>query len=211
MRSASSTPATSPRTTTSTHQQTPGRPWASAAGQICAGRGNAWIGGAASQPTWQPSSAIDSWMESAGHRLWLLYPTTPTFGFGFYTASNNRAGAALNVLSLANLDSEWAGWPLRYPAANQIAIPATAYPITLNWPYFGPAPTLTSSALTTAAGQAIAHRAVAELPAGHKGIQITPSAALPDNTVFTVTVSGTYSGAPFTHSWRFSTGDQPIK
>jgi uncharacterized protein YkwD len=66
-----------------THNQNPGLPFASPAGQVCAGNGNAWLGGGAGFPFWEPHHSVDGWMESVGHRLWLLYPTTPTFGFGF--------------------------------------------------------------------------------------------------------------------------------
>jgi hypothetical protein len=57
-----------------THNQNSSLPYASPAGQICAQKGNAWLGWGNG---WTPADAIDSWMRSVGHRLWLLYPTTP--------------------------------------------------------------------------------------------------------------------------------------
>lgn len=191
------------------HTEDSGNPWYSAAGLTCAQSGNAWLGGRFFQPYWQPRHSIEGWMASTGHRLWLLYPTTPTFGYGFYTASDNAAGAALDVLSTFNsaADTAYAHWPVRYPAAGQTGIPATTYPITLNWRYFGPTPTLTASTITTTGGQVIAHTANTSLPAGHKGIELRPTSALPANTTFTVTITGTYSGAPFTYTWQFTTGN----
>jgi hypothetical protein len=191
-----------------THDQNPGLPYASPNGQICAQKGNAWLGGEFFQPYWEVHHSIEGWMGSVGHRAWLLYPTTPTFGYGFYTASNNRAGAALDVLSSANFgaDDSYPGWPVIYPAMNQIDIPATAYPITIIWQYFGPTPTLNSSSLTTSGGASIPHTADTNLPVGHEGIQIYPTQDLPANTTITVMVSGAYDGTPFEYSWQFTTG-----
>lgn len=191
-----------------THTQDPSKLFASPAGQICAGNSNVWNGGGTA---WEPADSIDSWMGSVGHRLWMLYPTTPVFGYGFASAAS-REGAALDVLSRANFgaDGAYSGWPVRYPVAGQTAVPAARYPVTLLWPYFGVAPQLAATSLRTEAGVAVAHTADTSLPGGHKGVQIVPSAALPDNTVFVVEVSGSYSGAPFNLSWRFSTGDAAI-
>jgi hypothetical protein len=190
-----------------THQQDPALPWASAAGQICAEKGNVWLGSASATP-WPPARPVDGWMGSVGHRLWLLYPTTPTFGYGFYSAANNRAGAALDVLSTFNsaADAGYPGWPVRYPASGQQDVPASIYPITLNWLYFGPPPTVSSSTLTTAGGVPVPHEVTTALPVGHKGILILPSASLPASTTFVVSVTGSYEGVVFNYSWSFSTG-----
>lgn len=191
-----------------THQQDPTLPYASDAGQICAAKGNVWLGGTAPAPYWQTYHSVNGWMASTGHRLWLLYPTTPTFGYGFYTAATNRAGAALDVLSAANFgaDTAFGRWPIRYPAPEQQGVPATVYPITLNWRYFGTAPAVSGSSLATAAGTPIAHTVTTNLPAGHKGIVILPSGSLPANTTILVSVSGIYAGEPFTFDWSFHTG-----
>lgn len=189
-----------------THNQRTDSPWHTAAGQICAQRGNAWLGGAFYMPYWEPYHSIDSWMSSVGHRLWLLYPTTPTFGYGFYTASNNRAGAALDVLSTFNsgADLTYAHWPVRYPAPGQTGVPATAYPITLNWRYFGSTPTVSAVKLSVLGGDAIMHTVTTTLPVNHKGIHIAPE-TLPAQSTIEVVVSGSYDGTPFTYSWTFTT------
>lgn len=181
----------------------------SAAGLICAQQGNAWLGGGAGAPFWQPHHSVEGWMASVGHRLWLLYPTTPVFGYGFHAspAHGYRAGAALDVLSRFNEGTSYPGWPVRYPGINQTGMPATRLPITLQWRYFGPAPSVSSTSLTTIGGAAIAHSVTTTLPVGHKGINLLPNNALPANTTFTVSVSGVYSGAPFTYTWSFSTGN----
>jgi hypothetical protein len=139
-----------------------------------------------------------------------LYPTARAFGYGFYASETNSA-AALDILSRANLeaDPEYPGWPVRYPAPNQSDVPATAYPITLNWPYFGPAPRLEATSLVSEDSQAIPHTANTELPAGHKGIQILPEIELAPYTGYTVIITGSYDGEPFTTTWTFSTGDTP--
>lgn len=191
-----------------THDQNSALPYASAAGQICAQRGNAWIGGANDTPYWLPRNTIDSWMESTGHRLWLLYPTTPVFGYGFYTAGNNSSAAGLDVLSQTNFDADlnYANWPVRYPVPDQTGIPASKYDITLNWRYFGSEPVVTAASLKTSSGKALAHTVITSLPVGHKGIVITPSAALPSKTTIIVSVSGNYDGVPFEYTWSFTTG-----
>jgi uncharacterized protein YkwD len=195
-----------------THYQDEGLPYASPAGQACAENANVWLGGATGTPFWEPRDSIDAWMGSSDHRLWLLYPTTPTFGYGFYTAANNRAGAALDVLTGADFlaDYSYTGWPVRYPAPGQISIPATRFPITLAWRYFGPRPVLTSTSLTTAGGTSIPRSANNSSSANHKRIEIVPFDDLPDNTVFEVSVTGSYDGVPFSYTWKFSTGDTPI-
>jgi hypothetical protein len=192
-----------------THDQNSSLPYASAAGQICAQKGNAWMGSPFDVPYWQPSDSIDGWMESVGHRLWLLYPTTPVFGYGFYTAGNNNAAAALDVISRSNYDADlsYANWPVRYPAPNQTGIPAINFHITLNWRYFGSSPTVTATSLTTSNGAVLAHSVNNSLPVGHKGIDIAPSASLPPNTTITVRVSGKYDSAPFEYTWSFTTGN----
>lgn len=192
-----------------THDQNSTLPYASAAGQICAQGGNAWMGGSNDTPYWQPLDSIDGWMESVGHRLWLLYPTTPIFGYGFYTAENNSAAAGLDILSRMNSDADlsYANWPVRYPAPNQTNVPAINYDITLNWRYFGSSPTVTATSLKTSTGTALAHTVTTDLPVGHKGIVISPSASLPPNTAITVSVSGNYEGVPFEYVWSFTTGN----
>jgi hypothetical protein len=190
-----------------THQQNSSLPYASPAGQVCAGNGNVWLGSEYFQHYWEPYHSIDSWMGSVGHRLWLLYPTTPTFGYGFHEEPNFRAGAALDVLSESNFgaDTSYSGWPVRYPAPNQLNVPPSSYPITVNWRYFGPTPTLGATGLTTSGGSPIAHTANTNLPVNHKGVQILPSGDLPAGITFTVTVTGSYDGAPFSYTWQFST------
>ncbi|RMG45877.1 MAG: CAP domain-containing protein [Chloroflexi bacterium] len=187
-----------------THNQDPNRPFASAAGQICAQRGNAWIGGGI---VWEPAHAVDGWMRSVGHRIWLLYPTTPTFGFGFYTTSNgSTSAAALDVLSYFNNGDSYPNWPVRYPAPNQTDIPPTQFPITINWRYFGDTPIVSSTALRVVGGSNIAHSFSTSLPVGHKGVVITPTLSLPPNTLIEVSVNGSYASQPFSYTWQFQTG-----
>ena len=104
-------------------------------------------------------------------------------------------------------DPAYPGWPVRYPAPDQTQIPATHYPITLSWPYFGPVPLLASSRLVSEAGREIPHTANTDLPAGHKGIQILPEIELTPQTGYTVTVTGSYNDEPFTYTWSFATGE----
>lgn len=189
------------------HSENTSSPWYSTAGQTCGKNGNVWLGSEFSRPFWQPYHAIENWMASVGHRLWLLYPTTPVFGFSFYTAANNRAGASLDVLSRINtgMDTSYAGWPVRYPAPDQTDVPAQAYSITLNWRYFGATPVVSSASLT-ANGKSIPFNVTTALPVNHKGIEIRPAQALPANSTITVSVSGSYDGAPFNYTWSFRTG-----
>jgi hypothetical protein len=190
-----------------THTQDPDLPGASPEGANCAQQGNVWLG---SGRDWQATDPIEAWLGSVGHRMWLLYPTAQTFGYGFYK-SGTEAAAALDILSGANLeaDPDYEGWPVRYPAPNQTRIPATDYPITLTWPYFGPSPVLDSVELISETGLELPFTANTELPAGHKGIQILPETRLAPYTGHTVTVTGSYETEPFSYTWNFSTGDTP--
>ena len=188
-----------------THNQNSSLPYASPAGQICAQKGNAWLGWGNG---WTPADAIDSWMRSVGHRLWLLYPTTPTFGFGFYTTANGaRSAAALDVLSYFNDGASYPNWPVRYPGINQTDVPPTQYRITLQWRYFGDTPVVNSTALQVVGGNSIAHIFSTALPVGHKGIVITPTVNLPPNSLIQVMVDGSYVGQPFSYTWQFQTGN----
>ena len=188
-----------------THNQNSSLPYASPAGQICAQKGNAWLGWGNG---WTPADAIDSWMRSVGHRLWLLYPTTPTFGFGFYTTANGaRSAAALDVLSYFNDGASYPNWPVRYPGINQTDVPPTQYRITLQWRYFGDTPVVNSTALQVVGGNSIAHIFSTALPVGHKGIVITPTVNLPPNSLIQAMVDGAYAGQPFSYTWQFQTGN----
>lgn len=62
-----------------TDDQIPGLPFASFEGQLCAQNGLVWLSDFSS-PHWLPADSIDEWMGSVGHRLWMYYPTTTTFG-----------------------------------------------------------------------------------------------------------------------------------
>lgn len=190
-----------------THSQDPNLPYASPAGQACAERGNAWLGSEYHADFWKPLDSIEGWVHSVGHRLWLLYPTTSAFGFGYYESANYRAGAALDVLTTADFgtDESYTGWPIQYPAPDQLDIPDTQFPITLNWRYFGESPQIGMVDLKTADGTPLQHEATTNLPAGHKGIQITPTEPLPPQTVIKVSVTGTYESTPFTYTWQFTT------
>lgn len=191
------------------HDQNPNLPYASESGQSCAQNANAWLGRSNDFDNWTPDDSVEVWMGSVGHRLWLLYPTTKSVGYGFFrTDEENRAAAALDVLSSAQFDADEAyeGWPIQYPVG-EVMVSSTRYPITLNWRYFGPKPVLGKVQLQTADGQALAFDANTNLPAGHKGIQIIPKADLPPNSLIRVTVNGSYDGVPFSSSWDFRTGD----
>ncbi len=196
-----------------THDQDDGLPYASPEGDACAQNANVWLGGATSTPYWEPRDSIDDWMASTADRVWLIYPTTPTFGFGFYMAANNRAGAALDVETEADVlaDYSFTGWPVRYPAPGQTGVPATAFPITLEWRRIGPKPLLTSTSLNIQGGRSISHWANINSLTNHpQRIEFVLLEDLPDNTIFVVSVTGSYDGVPFSYTWKFSTGDTPI-
>lgn len=191
-----------------THDQNPALPFASPEGDAAGGNGNVWLGSATATPFWQPTNPVHSWMASPGHRFWLLYPTTPTFGFGFYMAENNRAGATLDVLShhAINQDPNYTGWPILYPAKDQTGVPSTAFPVSMMWRYFGETPVVNDTRFNIVGGDQVAHTTTTGVPAGHKGILLTPQSPLPDNTWFEVSVFGSHNSVPFAETWRFATG-----
>ncbi len=187
------------------HEQNPDLPFASENGESCARNGNTWLG---SNYDWTPEDTIEGWMESVPHRLWLLYPTTRTVGYGFYsTPAERRAAAAVDVLSFADFaaDEAYSGWPVIYPSENS-TVPAKRYAVTLNWRYFGPAPLVEATQLRTTSGQVIAHDVTTALPAHHKGIQLLPHEDLPPQSKIEVVVSGVYEGQSFKYTWSFYSG-----
>lgn len=191
------------------HVQDPHLPYSSRNGEDCARQANIWLASSILATPWNPNSAVRDWMASVPHRLWLLYPTSEAFGYAFYaTQAGDTAAAAVDILSGANFgaDESYGGWPVRYPGKGERNIPATRYPITLNWRYFGSTPVLSSVRLTKGDGTPIAQQATTQLEAGHKGIQIIPTKALPGQSKIVVTVSGSYDGKPFSYSWHFYTG-----
>jgi uncharacterized protein YkwD len=193
-----------------THEQNPEDPYFSRKGQVCARQANVWL---ASGTTWKTNDAIMDWMASVPHRAWLLYPTSKEFGYGFYRSeASQHAGAALDILSGADFtaDEAYAGWPVRYPGSGQKGVPATRYPITLNWRYFGPEPVLNRVLLTRADGSRIGYDATTQLSYGHKGIKITPNKAWPAESKIKVVVEGNYEGTPFSYAWHFRTGSKPL-
>jgi len=192
-----------------THEQNSNLPFASTNGQTCARQANLWLGSGQPATPWESDDAIEGWMSSVPHRLWLLYPTTKVFGFSFYTSpATNCSAAALDILSKADFsaDEAYGSWPVRYPGSGEKNIPATRFPITLNWRYFGPEPVLKSVRLTTANGKEIAYEIDTQMPAGHKAIQIIPKIALPMQSKIIVSVTGQYDGMSFSHTWQFYTG-----
>lgn len=191
------------------HTQDPHLPYASSGGSTCARQANIWMASGSLATPWNPDSAIRDWMASVPHRLWLLYPTSREFGYAFYsTQTGQHAAAALDILSGANFaaDETYNVWPVRYPGKDEKNVPATRYPITLNWRYFGPEPVLGSVRVTKGDGTPIAHEATTQLMAGHKGIKIVPKDALPASSRIIISVSGNYDGRPFSYTWRFQTG-----
>jgi hypothetical protein len=172
--------------------------------QPCAENSLEWSSAGTGQT---PLAALEHWMRSPEQRQWLLYPTTRAFGFGF-NAQNQRGTAVLDVRSAADFasDTAYAGWPVRYPGADQIGVEPGQSPVTLLWRRNGPAPQITATSLATTAGDLIAHD-VMPLPAGHQGIQLVPQADLPAATLFTIEVHGVYQGTLFSERWQFTTGN----
>ncbi|MGA9398619.1 MAG: CAP domain-containing protein [Anaerolineaceae bacterium] len=187
-------------------------------GSICAG--NALIYLLPPNPqSLQANRTVDAWLESPTHRMWLLYPTLAAVGYGYKVTQVNDGwvtGAALDVLSGIdfNADSVYPNWPARYPAPGQVGIPTVRMPVTVWWPYAGPAPAinLTTTTLTTEAGVKLAFTSNnnPNTYGGHKHITLIPDDPLTNNTIFVVHLEGTYSDQPFTYEWKFSTGTTAI-
>ncbi len=209
-----------------THYPNPQSAWYTRGANQCARNGNVWLGNAwssapidaSTNPRFLPEDSVTDWMSSVGHRLWLLYPTTKVFGYGFYSHQVDeftvRAGAALDVASRMASDSRdraYRKWPVIYPAVEQTNVPRFdsqgGYPITLMWRYFGPKPVVNSTQVRTENGSELAHTVETTLPGGHKGILIFTNEPLPPQARITVTVNGSYARKPFTYSWSFVTGD----
>lgn len=178
-------------------------------GAECAPKSLTWILRESPAQSYQP---IDTWMELPNLRPWLLYPFLERVGFGFHSLQGPplRSAAALDVISGIDTDNETYDspiWPVKYPGEGQTDVPATAYPITLFWKRNDPQPTIVSTQLRVVGGDAIAHTS-AQLntgASGPKGVVVTPSAALPANSLIEVTIVVNYSSTQSTYTWTFRT------
>lgn len=179
-------------------------------GDEAAHNSNLWYGGGFG--IWTPASAIDHWMRSPYHRIWVLYPQTTQMGWGYSEDMGNRSTAA--VLRV------FGGWdqsipftePIRYPAPNQTTIPATRFGVSLQFPIYTANPTVTSATWVDAGGNAVAFRRIdpsndAYMRYYGNTVFLLPDAVLAPLTTYTVRIVGSYNSQPFDLQWSFSTGE----
>lgn len=190
----------------------------SSEGNACAG--NALIYLLPTNPLSKAANVtVDAWMSDPTTRMWLLYPTMAAVGYGYKTnkvADGWVTSAALDVLSGIDFsaDQVFPNWPARFPSGNQTGVPASIIPITVWWPYAGPAPAVSLGAtrLTTQDGTGVAITVDndPDTYGGHKHITLIPKNFLEFNTIYVVHIEGSYAEQPFTLEWKFSTGSTPI-
>lgn len=179
-------------------------------GAACAPKSLTWILRESPAQSYQP---IDTWIAFPYLRPWLLYPSLEQIGFDFHSLQGPplRSAAALDVISgIDTVNEAYDGlvWPIKYPGEGKTDVPATAYPITLFWKRNDPQPIIVSTPLRVVGGDAIAHTsAQLNTVSGPRCVAVTPSAALPANSLIEVTIVVNYSGSgsPFTYTWTFRT------
>lgn len=145
--------------------------------------------------------AVEGWLDSFLHRLWMLDPALQRVGIGFEMAEPYKTGAVLDVLQGRGPPNP-AAYPVAYPAAGQTAVP-TDILVTLQFELWQPL-TVSAISFTGPSGAVSCDRYDADggVP---PAIGLRPKSGLAPGATYTVSVGGTYRGASFSRSWSFST------
>lgn len=196
------------------HKQRPGLPGATPAGAKCGKAADLFPGVA------DLGLAIDGWMAGIYHRRPMLDPGLKTIGIGYAALPDGSLMAALMFGESTKLGA----WPVRYPAADQTAVPLEygneipnpipgqgtgGYPITLQFPAFDEV-TGVRAALVDAAGAKVPfHLSDPEHPATSFGqygvVSVIPKRALAPDQRYTIRIEATWKGTAKTWSWSFRT------
>lgn len=179
-------------------------------GDRAAQRGNLWYGNGIG--LWMPADAVDSWMNSPYHRLWVLYPQAERFGFGFTEDTTTLATAAvLEVFGAWNRNLPFDA-PLKYPASGQAGVPARRFGVSLQFPVYTSTPTFTAVTWTDQDGRAVTYDQFDPSTDEYmrlygNAIFLRPISALSPWTTYIVRIRGSYNGQPFDIAWSFTTGE----
>ena len=167
----------------------------------------------------EPAAAIKDWVDSVYHRFPLMIPTLDAIGFGEAFGGN----LPIDVLDMSYRND--IGDPkqvVAYPADGQADVPTsflgnelpdpvptggkypTGYPVTLNFNQSVSVSTPVTE-VHDKAGRKIDSYILHATAASENVLTILPKAPLNAATIYTVHVTGTVAGSPFTQDWSFTT------
>lgn len=197
------------------HTQRPGLPGASAAGAACGEAADLFPGVS------DLGTAVEGWLAGFYHRRPMLEPGLQRIGVGYARLPD---GTLMAALQFAKSAPGTRGWPVRYPASNQVGVPLEysneipnpvpkgaigGYPITLQFPAFDKVTDVTAK-LTDQAGNSVPFfLSDPEHPATSFGqfgvICVIPKGALDAHRTYTIRIDATWKGTPGTWTWSFTT------
>ena len=167
----------------------------------------------------EPAASIRDWVDSVYHRFPLMIPNLETIGFGEAVGG----GLPIDVLDMSYRNEP--GDPkqvVAYPADNQADVPTgffgnelpdpvppggkypTGYPVTLNFNQFTAVATPVAE-IHDASGARVDSYVLPASPSDENVLTILPRAQMTPRTTYSVHVSGTLGGSPFSRDWSFTT------
>jgi hypothetical protein len=177
------------------HNETPGAPGFTAAGQQAAQQSNLFRAG----PGFTAEAAVDGWIDSIAHRFGMLRPELTRTGFALDCDARGCA-AAMNVLAAADGPAQPDG--VVYPGDGQTGVSTGL----ISWQSgsFDPALAVSTASVHTAAGQDVP---ITVLPANgfFNIVTLKPGAPLAPATAYTVDLTITQAGASRHKVWTFRT------
>jgi hypothetical protein len=163
--------------------------------------------------------AVDTWMATLYHRIPILRPTLKRIGMGYESGI-----AVMDVVSGVDGEEER---PIAFPADGQSEVPLlfpneipdpipagashpAGYPITLQFPTWGPEVAGVRAELTDGSGRRVTfHLSHPESPAcgfpQQNTVCLIPAQPLAPATTYRVTVAASYDGKELRRSWSFRT------
>ena len=177
------------------HDETPGAPGFTPAGQQAARDGNLFR----ASPGFTVAAALDGWMASLYHRFGMLNPQLTRSGFAL-ACDTRGCAAALNVLSATDGSPQPAG--VVYPGAGQQGVDTGL--ITWQFGSFDPPVEGATAGLRDAHGTAVP--ITVDQAAGFWNvISVKPVQPLAPATTYTVEISATQHGQALHKIWSFRT------
>lgn len=166
------------------------------------------------------TASMDWFIATINHRLTLIDPRYTDIGFG----AVNDGRARIEVINVGapswsnTAQPEWVPWPppdatgvgLSFSGETPNPFPGAKYPVgyPITLKYHGPGNVVFHQATLTARGQTIP--VLAQTGNGwltQRTYMIAATQPLQRETTYTVTITGSVDGAPFTQSWSFTTSD----
>jgi hypothetical protein len=197
------------------HKQRANLPGATPAGAECAKAADLFPGVA------NLELAVAGWMAGLYHRRPILSPQLERIGVGYAALPD---GSLMAALMFVDSKSEGKGWPVRYPADKQTAVPLEfglevpnpvpggkggGYPITLQFPAFDKVTNVAAKLVDDAGKDVSFYLSDPEHPAtsfGQYGVVcVIPKQPLRAGARYQVRIDATWKGKAGSYAWKFTT------